>query len=125
MGWSSGGVSAWKTWTPVFTGFSTDPVMTAAQYVKIGKTVIAGVDMTGGVSNATFFTMTLPVAAHSTGNQYFPTRAINNNSNQDNPGLLVTRTGSDIADLYQDLQTGVWTASSNKRAYFTITYEVD
>ena len=123
-GFAKLGLGAWGTWTPVFTGFSTDPTFTA-RYTQTGKTVIAFVDMTGGISNATTFTMTLPVAAKTGAVQRAHIRVIDNNSNQDKPGMIVTRSGSTTVDLYTSLQGTGWVASSNKRAYLTITYETD
>mgnify|MGYP000736604728 CR=1 FL=1 len=123
-GFAKLGLGTWKTWTPVFTGFSTDPAFTA-RYTQLGKTVTAFVNMEGGISNATTFTMTLPVAAKTGAVQRAHTRVIDNNSNQDKPGMIVTRSGSTTADLFASLQGVGWVASSNKRAYLTIIYETD
>ncbi len=114
----------WLTWIPAFTGFSTDPTINKASYKQVGKSVTARVSMNTGVSNATTFTITLPVAAHGSGLQFFALGQVTDNSVvQTTPGLLVTRANSTIADIYKNSANSGWTASGNKRAQFVITYE--
>lgn len=65
-------MGAWKTWTPVFTGFSVDPIVNSARYIEIGKLVIVHLNTGNGTSNATTFTMTLPIVAANTSRQHIP-----------------------------------------------------
>lgn len=121
-----GNENVWKTWTPVFTGFSVDPPVNAARYMQIGKLVTARVQVSDGTSNANTYTITLPVAASSTAKQYFAIGPLFNNAiTPTTPGMLVTRTGSTTADLFLDMSSAVWSVSGGQHANFTITYEAD
>lgn len=120
------GVGAWKTWTPVFGGFSVDPPVNAARYTQTGKKVTARMQVADGTSSSNIYTVTLPVAASSTAKQYFAIGPIFNNSiTPTTPGMLVTRTGSTTADLFLDMASTVWSTSGGQHANFTITYETN
>lgn len=56
-------VGSWIPWTPVFTGFSADPTNVDARYFRMGNKIETRISMTGGTSNATTFTMTMPFAS--------------------------------------------------------------
>lgn len=56
-------VGSWIPWTPVFTGFSADPTNVDARYFRTGNKIETRLSMTGGTSNATTFTMTMPFAS--------------------------------------------------------------
>jgi len=117
-------IGAWGTWTPVFTGFSTDPVVDAARYCRIGKLIIVHLNMGNGTSNATTFTITLPVAAANTIKQRIPIAlATDNGTNAVGGGLMVTRTNSTIADLYKDHALGVWANVGGKKVQSMFVYE--
>lgn len=114
----------WKTWTPVFTGFSSDPPVNSARYTQIGKLVIARVNMSNGTSNATTFTITLPISADGDVKQFFTLPVVTDNGvASTTPGLLKTRAGLTIADVYRDSANLAWTASGSKKVQFTIAYE--
>lgn len=53
-------VGSWIAWTPTFTGFSADPTNVEAKYFRTGNRIETRVSMSGGTSNATTFTMTMP-----------------------------------------------------------------
>jgi len=111
-----------STWTPTFGGFSADPTVAFARYIQIGKLVFAWYDDTPGTSNATNFTMTLPVAAKS------PFVAIlgktfDNSAAKTTPGRLVASAGTANITLYSNAGTGTWTNSGTKGAAFSIMYE--
>lgn len=125
LSWTCGPV--WQTWTPVFTGFSVDPPVQVARYTQTGKTVTARMRVADGTSNATTYTVTLPVAASSDEKQYFAVGPAFNNgtTTPTTPILLVTRTGSITADIFLDMASATWSASGGKHAQFTITYETN
>ena len=115
----------WTNYVPVWTGFSVDPTVGYARYLKIGKTCIVTVFCTAnGTSSSTATTVTLPFAASSDVVQVGLIVALaNNGSVQTTPGFLVTRVGSNVADLYINAAAGAWTAgSTGKRASFTLIY---
>ena len=117
-------MGAWKTWTPTFAGFSADPTGVIARYSLVGKLCAVSVIITGnGTSNATTFTMTLPVAAANTGAQVGMILAVDNSSGLTSPGVIATRAASTTADLYTTLTGTGWTGSGGKRAQFQFVYE--
>ena len=113
----------WQPWNPAFTGFSADPGVTVARWTQIGKTVHIATYLTNGTSNATGFTMTLPIKAAET--QSMPC-----NRSTDNGSALTTFTGAETSagtvtlNLYPDPGTGgTWTAANSKNANPNGTYE--
>jgi hypothetical protein len=114
----------WSEWTPVFTGFSVDPTINVARFTQIGNLVTARINMGNGTSDATTFTVTLPVAAHASGIQNFSVDQVTDDGTvRSTPGFLKTRVGSTIADVFLSSSSGAWVASGSKKAQFTITYE--
>lgn len=114
----------WKTWTPVFTGFSVAPTVNSARFIEIGNLVIARLNINNGTSNATTFTVTLPTGADGDSKQFFVAAITTDNGIAGTtPGLLKTRTGSVTADLYTDTASAGWVASGSKKANWTIMYE--
>lgn len=117
-------MAVWKTWTIVFGGFSADPVPTAERYTQVGKLVTAHIAMGNGTSDATTFTITLPIAAANTVVQDIPIAVVvDNGTTQTTMGLLRTRVNSITADLFLDPSQAVWTASGNKKADLVFSYE--
>lgn len=117
-------MGAWKTWTPTFTGFSTDPTINAARYTQVGKLVSVAVNCNNGTSNSTGYTMTLPVAAAGSAKQFGLAAVVTDNGvAQTSPGLLRTNINSTTLDVFQDMANGGWTASGSKKVQFTFTYE--
>jgi len=111
---------------PVFAGFSTNPSVTAARYTVIGKTVTAWLITGNGTSNATTFTLTLPVAAASTAKQHLTIAQVTDNGAfKTNAGLLRTNANSVMADVYINGDQGAtaWTALGGKKVNFVVTYE--
>lgn len=112
--------TAWTTWTPTFGGFSANPTVVAT-YMQLGKMVSVRLNTTGaGTSNATTFTLTLPVAAKSTVN-FMGIYAINAGSAVSARGK--TNASSTTLDLYTDAAGSAWTNSGNKYCDLYLTYE--
>jgi len=119
-------MGAWKTWVPVFAGFSADPTVNAARFSQVGKICVARLSTGNGTSNATTFTITLPVAASSTVIQNLVvTRTVDNGNGSSDQGLLQTQLGSATADVFVNAASAAWTASGGKKVDFTIVYETD
>ena len=123
-------MGAWVPWTP-FTaaccGFSTVPTV-IARYTIIGKTVICRMRTTTyGTSNATTFTLTLPVAARTTTNDTSKgwVHFRNNGADSTTPGLIETASGSTTATLYTTWDGQAWTNVNGKGADFVFEYETN
>ena len=117
-------MGAWKTWTPVFTGFSVDPTVNSARYTIVGKMVTVHLNTGNGTSNATTFTITLPVAAANTSKQHCPIAvATDNGTSTTGGGLLITRVNSTTADIFKDHASGGWTNVGGKKGTGVFTYE--
>lgn len=117
--------SAWSTWTPSFTGFSANPTCTG-RYQRFGTLVIANLDCSAGsgTSNATGFTVTLPVASKRT--LISPCSSVSGGTdNGSNVNVRVDLTAaSATATLYPNV-AGSWTGSGSKNANFTCVYEAN
>jgi len=118
------GYPTWFNYTPTFGGFSTSPGTLAARFQVIGKacTVVLTSNTSGGVSNSTSFTVTLPVAASSAG-EMGPIVAFDNGAYLLNPGDYTTNGSSTTLNLYSSIAFGSWTASGSKAVAFQLTYQ--
>lgn len=112
MGYIAQSTGAWQDWTITWTGFSANPTSVTSRYTQIGKIVTIYIQATAGTSNTTAFTITLPVAAANTSVQQMIVRVADNSTFA--VGRLVTRAGSNIADVYPSLSGNSWTASNLK-----------
>jgi hypothetical protein len=112
------GFPQWFNYTPTFTGFSSDPVLTGTNYARFcinGRMCRMQSQMDNGTSNQTYFTMTLPVAsAKAIDTECF--RAVDNNVVGTAPGFGYASTGSATLSLSKDMSGAAWTNSGNKRA---------
>jgi hypothetical protein len=108
------------TWTPTWTGFSTDPTF-ATSYVLNGKACTMQLrGITPGTSNATTFTVTLPFAGGNVSTQVFVILVMNSNTLQF--GKMEIAAGSTTATVYPNAIGGAWTGTGNKSMYAAITY---
>lgn len=124
MGYSVQSLGQTGTWIPTWTGFSVDPSNVTARYTLIGKLCTVHLHTaTGGTSNTTAMTFTLPFTAANTVVQVFSTVVINNGTAQ--AGRIQTRANSNIADAYATPGAGAWTASGGKGLFMSsYTYEI-
>lgn len=126
----SGTGTTWVTqpWVPTITGFSANPTGGVYQYCQIGKLVILFITQPNvGTSNATTFSISLPVNARTLTNAQWSGygQVMDNNSIPTNPGILLINSGATTLTVYPSWAGGVWTASGNKRLVFgTVVYEV-
>lgn len=117
-------LGAWKTWTPAYTGFSVNPTGVTARYARTGRKVTAKFLATAGTSNATTFTVTLPVVAREAVDIALG-QANDNGTPSAVPCMVVPRAASAIADVYKDLTAASWTNANGKMCNFVITYEAN
>jgi hypothetical protein len=126
----SGAGSTWvsQTWVPTITGFSSAPTGGLYYYQQFGKWVTLIIRQpNNGTSNATSFTISLPLNARTVTNMVWPGlgRAVDGGSSQTTPAGLSVDSGASVLNIYPTYSFGNWTASSGKRLIFgTITYEV-
>lgn len=116
----------WDSWTPAFAGFSANPTVSFSRYARIGNTIVAAFLFSGnGTSNATTYTMTLPVAARSATSGIMMGAATNNGSATTTPCRMDSRDASTTADLYLDSGATAWTATGGKGCVGMIVYEAN
>lgn len=114
---------AWLPFTPNPTGFSGTPTVAVARYMKIGKSVIMDISITG-TSNSGSFGFTLPIAPKSAP-RFYP-RVTDNGTIQTTEGIIVLTAGSTTASIGKNLQNVGFTASGVKAAeFFGAVYEIE
>lgn len=114
-------------YTPTFTGFSADPSAYISQFTITDRIVTWFFHTdTGGTSNATTYTMTIPVTAKTLTNGvwYFPARTVDNSNNVATPGIGYIASGGTTVALFPDYAYTNWTNSGGKRAKFTAIYPI-
>lgn len=121
---------AYTAYTPVFSGFSTEPTVTA-RYKLIGQmchiTFTATVSGTSNDANVDSVRMTLPFTSHpSLTQENTMTRITDNSANNTAPGLIVILQNSNVAQIFYNsgLVTG-WTASGGKSFSGNFKYQID
>jgi hypothetical protein len=119
------GYPGWFSYTPTYTGFSADPSGGEVKFNVAGSVCYLKHTPDDGTSNATGFTLTLPISAVSTsGNSPSqPVRALNNSAWGANPGLANLASGSTLS-LYRDYSAAAWTNTGGKNATFYFWYQI-
>lgn len=116
----------YSSWSPSFTGFNSNPTNVTTRYFLIGKMCHFWINMSGGTSNATTTTVTLPFNANSSAVQIMNTFIIQNSGTVATaPGRIDTRVGSNIADVYRDALKTAWTGTGVKAFFGYGVYEID
>ncbi|MHB0967794.1 MAG: hypothetical protein ACYC36_15195, partial [Bellilinea sp.] len=115
----------WLSWTPTYTGFSVDPVMSCKFSISNKTcTVLVGASGDAGTSNENAFTITYPVApASSNPVVYFPARVQDNSVTLSTPGMARAIPASYI-QLFKDFSGGAWTTSGGKTAWCSLYYAI-
>jgi hypothetical protein len=117
-------IGSWVNYTPVWSGFSSDPTVGRAVYFRVGKMCTVHLNATAnGTSNATSMTVTLPFASKFHNPQ--PALVVNNGATGTSFGRVDPLTSSSVANCYTSAGAAAWTASGGKRISFCITYEVE
>lgn len=120
---------AWQTWTPTVTGFSSVPTNSSYRYKRIGKSVTLSINQgTNGTSNATTFTISLPIQAATVTNHTWGaaiSQLVNGGSVPGSPGLAQIDSGATVLGLFSTSAGASWTSSGGKRIIgLVITYEI-
>lgn len=115
------GFTQWFAYTSTLTGFS-DKASVTAYFCIVGGTVLLKFTLQG-TSNATTFTMTLPIPSASTGTNSYAIRGLDNTSWLAGASLLTFGNNVTVADIKKDLAGSLgWTASGTKGTEFVISY---
>lgn len=119
----------WLAYTPLPTGFSAVPGSSNYRYQVRGNSVTLVVRQNAdGTSNATTFTIPLPLVAKSISNMAWGSAGVvrDNNVTQTTPGALRILTAATAMDVYKDFASAAFTNSGNKRLaqMGPITYEI-
>lgn len=119
--------TAWTTWVPTFTGFSADPTGGIYNYRTVGNEIEIEVVMpNNGTSNATGFTMTLPVTAATVTNMEWLAYAncANNGAIVNTPcPAVIASAGTVITFWISPNRSTTWGSANGKRcAYLRMSY---
>lgn len=104
--------TSWLTWLPTYTGFTSSPTDTGIYKITSNECKVV-LDVANTTSNATTFTLTLPIG--STKQMRVPTSFRNNGVNSTTPGMGVFSGSGNVLTLYTDMTTaGAWTNANTK-----------
>lgn len=110
----------WFTYTPSFGGFSSDPSSVTANYYVDGNYCNVNIYQGGdGTSNATSFTITLPInyVGGNLGNVVAQQGRDNGSALTTCPLIHITNNSTTMT-IYKDQSTAAWTNSGSKRVVF-------
>lgn len=108
-----------QSWVPTITGFSVAPGITTAQYQRIPGTNLYYVELrlTGGTSNATTKTFTLPFTAKRA--MIYPgSSGSNNGAALTTPPRIDTIAGSNVCNVFTNSAAAAWTAANSAQWVF-------
>lgn len=107
------GYPTWFNYSPTLTGFSSNPTNTVNQFKIEGNTCVVSIrQATSGTSNATTFTITLPVTAKTITNQVwiYPAQVVDNGAVAMGDGYI--NSAGTVVNIEKNW--GAFTASGNK-----------
>ena len=106
------------------TGTTTNSTVAAGQGCQIGRRFLFTWDSSTRTSNATGFSMNLPVKARIQTNLVLGP-VIDNSTTPTSPGSAQTQTGGVLLNLFKDQVQGTWTNVNNKRVFqFEASFEI-
>lgn len=116
------GYPTWFSFVPTFTGFSVDPTGFTCHFSIVGSSLFFNyASGTAGTSNATTFTMTVPVAI--LGSIQIVCRVQNNGTPPNTPGLAVLNTGAaTVLSLFLNTAAAAFTNVNAKDAWVQFYY---
>ena len=117
----------WFNWTPVFDGFASDPVGVHKFRVVGNACEVVVRHSTNGTSNATNFTMTLPITAATITNAAWsgPGAGVNNGGNLAAAATMVVLSAGTTIICQKDWANAAWTNVNAKSIRFgQLTYEI-
>ena len=112
------------SWTPVLDGFSTNPSVSTYTFSLNGTVCHVEISQGGdGTSDATNFTITLPISFGGVGDVWGACGFTKDNgANLAGAGYRISAALSTLVTIYSDMTTGAWTASGAKRTRLTTSY---
>lgn len=118
------GYPGWFNFTPTITGFSTSGHLNNCRYRIDGNMCHFYFDNfnTSGTSNATTFTVTVPVSP-AINQMPFASNYVNNGTQGTTPGMIRTQNATLTLDLYTNWNAAAWTNSGTKWARFLAIYQ--
>lgn len=118
------GFNDWFSYTPIFTGFSVNPVG-EHRYKISGKKIEVHVrHTTAGTSNSTSFTMSAPIASAADVSTRWIGPAVVTNDGSNDAGYIQMVSGESVLTPTRNLVSTSWTASGGKRViYGNVAYE--
>lgn len=116
----------WLTITPVYGGFSADPSGGNMRYKITQRSVHIYKDVIGasGTSNATTFTIVLPLASAATYLTTGPMFVADNSANQSVIGHYLISASSNSWQIFKTWYSTAFTSSGTKNAWGTAIYEI-
>lgn len=122
------GFPQWFNYAPTVTGFSATPTGTINRFYISGRKVTLSIyQATAGTSNATTFTISLPVTSANPGVAQWEsvvTSISDNSSGLTTPGRAYIPNSGTVLTLSKDINGAAWTASGTKRGSVQIFYEI-
>lgn len=120
------GFPTWFNWTPVYTGFSTDPVSPISRFKIDGTAVLAHhKEITPGTSNSTGFTVSLPVQAATMPSASWENMitVVDNGAFDADAGKAFVGTGGMVANIVRATGAPFTTSGSKRTTSFSLIYE--
>lgn len=112
---------SWTSYSATIGGFTGTPTQTI-KYFRLGKIVFMSIYITG-TSNATTFTVSLPVQAATNMQNEFAFKATDNGTLQSSPGMVEVNGSDTSISFYKTFNAGSWTNSGTKACSAFIIYE--
>ncbi len=118
----------WQTWSPTLTGFSVNPAGASYRYKVIGRLCYINIyQPNAGTSNATSFSISLPItAANNASYGCVPYSTTDNGAAQTTPAQAVIAAGGSTVILAKSISGagGAWTNANGKAASLSMFYEI-
>ncbi len=112
-------------YTPTLTGFSVNPTTINNYFFVQGRVCFVSGFNSGGTSNATTFTATLPITASAFGNSVYSwARVQDNGTFATTPGMARIDTAGSVINLFKDQNGAAFTASGTKSGFWEIFYYI-
>jgi len=122
------GFPPYFSWSPIYTGFSTNPTDTVSRFNLIGRKVIFEHDeATNGTSNSGNFFISIPLTATTITNATWGgicSYAINNGTPLTSPCRWTITSAGTAIQIYTDMSTGTFAGSAGKRVRAMGWYEI-
>lgn len=118
------GYPGWFTYSCAPTGFSGTPTQNSSRFSVVGRACSIYIDVTG-TSNATTFTLQLPIAA-AKANESVAVPLTDNSANSSTPAMAWVASAGTTLSMSKTMafNTSGWTAAGTKATQVSMTYEI-